>query len=78
MQKKRVSSKICVSISLYKMTIPAVATTEKGKCRGFFGNRHVSYLFRSERSNQTLNWQQLIFTQGSKYSRPFIFHCVIH
>lgn len=52
--KKRVSSKIFVSISLYKMTIPAVATTEKVKCPGFFGNSHVSY----QRSNQNLNWQQ--------------------
>lgn len=55
------------------MTIPAVATTEKGKCPGFFGNSHVSYLFRSERSNQNFNWQQLFFTQGSKVFPRFYF-----
>ena len=63
---KRVSTKISISISLHKLTIPAMTTTEKGKFAGFLGNSHVSYLFRSERSNQNLNWQQFIFTQGWK------------
>ena len=72
MQKKCFLKNICIYIAIQNDHSRS-SYYRKGKCPGFLGNSHVSYLFRSERSNQNLNWQQLIFTQGSKVFPRFYF-----